>query len=218
MHLEDYNPKDEAQLEAYDAAILTKMHRMIKECTESFEKYDYSKTKNEVERFFWQNLCDFYLEVAKDRLYNPDKRGENARKSAQYTLYRMMITVLKMFAPIMPHITEEVYQKYFKKHEGAESIHISEWPKYDKAFVVKNMKEDSEGLGFIVDFVVEKVRKAKSDKSISLKEPVKKIIISGVMAEDEFEKVKEDIKGVTHAEDISYEKIEQGEYSCEVEI
>jgi len=219
MHLEGFNPyeHEDIELESYDRAVLSKMNKMIKECTENFDKYEYSKTKNDVEKFFWQNICDFYLEVAKDRLYNPDKRGENAKKSGQLTLYRLMLTTIKMFAPIMPHITEEIYQKYYKEHEKKESVHITEWPKAN----LKMIKEDAEKLGEVVNLVVEAVRKAKSEKNVSLKEPVKTIKVSAKAKYVEFEDVIEDIKGVCHAENVEFLEIKadsEEEFKCEVEI
>ena len=217
MHLEDYNPEEEVELEAYDKAVLSKMNRMIDTCTKYFDNYEYSKTKSDVEAFFWQNICDFYLEIAKDRLYNPDKRGEMQRKSAQHTLYNLILTTIKMLAPIMPHITEEIYQKYFKKNEKAESIHVSEWPSVDK----KLIDENAELIGDVVDFAVERVRRAKSEQNVSLKEPIKKLVIEAKIDEEGFEKIKEDLKGVTHAEEIGFETIKpdsEKDMECVIDI
>ena len=55
--------------------------------------------------------------MTKDRLYNPDKRGDDQRKSAQYGLYTTLLSILKMIAPIMPYITEEIYQLYYADKE-----------------------------------------------------------------------------------------------------
>lgn len=203
MHLEDYNHEEEVELEEYDRAVLSKLNVMIENCTKYFDNYEYSKTKNDVEAFFWQNICDYYLEIAKDRLYNPDKRGKMQRKSAQYTLYRLILSTIKMFAPIMPYITEEIYQLYFKKNEKAESVHLSGWPSADKTLIDSN----AEFIGDLVNSAVEYVRRAKSEQNISLKEPIKRIVIEAKISQDSFEKIKDDIKGVTHAEEVSFEAI-----------
>ena len=79
-----------------------------------------------------------YLEIIKDRLYNPKTKQE--KESAQYVLYTSLLTVLKLFAPIMPYITEELYQAYFQKHEKEKSIHISSCPKYDSRLINKKLK------------------------------------------------------------------------------
>jgi len=219
MHLEDFDPAkhEDIELEQYDTAILSKLNRMVNECTENFDMYEYSRIKNDVEKFFWQDICDFYLEISKDRLYNPDKRGENERRSAQFTLYKLILTTIKMFAPIIPHITEDIYQKYFKKHEKAESIHISGWPVYTK----KLDNEKAELHGCVVDFIIEQTRKAKSEKNVSLKEPVKKIAVEAKITEADFDKVKDDIKGVTHAETIEFKQMDdksEEDFKCSIEL
>lgn len=217
MHLEDYNPSEKAELEEYDRSVLSKLNRMIKECTENFESYEYSKVKSDVDKFFWQNICDLYLEIAKDRLYNPDKRGEMQRRSAQYTLYRLILSTIKMLAPIMPHITEEIYQKYFKENEKSESIHISEWPLSDDSLI----DERAEIVGSIVDLAVEHTRRAKSEQNVSLKEPVKKLVIEAKITPEEFEKIRSDIKAVTHAEVLDFAAIpseSKKDFQCIVNI
>ena len=119
MHLEDY--KESQVSEVFDQWLLSKLQKVIKSATESFEKYEYSKVKSEVDIFFWQSFCDQYLEIVKDRLYKPELRGIEQRKSGQQALFVTLRDILKMIAPIMPHITEEVYQLYFKDKEGKES-------------------------------------------------------------------------------------------------
>lgn len=118
-----------------DRWVLTKLNKIIKESTESFDKYEYSKTKQSVETFFWQQFCDNYMEIIKDRIYNPQTRGEQAKKAAQHCLYTTTLAILKMLAPIMPYITEATYQLYFAEKEGNKSIHKSAWPEYDEKLV-----------------------------------------------------------------------------------
>jgi len=99
MHLEDFNNKKVA-LDLIDQGIISKFNDLVKEASENFNKYEYSKSKMLVEDFFWNQICDRYLEIAKDRLYNPDRRGKKSRRSAQYTLYYLILNTLKLFAPI----------------------------------------------------------------------------------------------------------------------
>ncbi|MBU3941956.1 MAG: class I tRNA ligase family protein, partial [Nanoarchaeota archaeon] len=86
--------------------------------------------QSETEKFFWQQFCDNYLEIVKDRLYNKENYSKEAVDSAHYTLYNITLAILKLMAPIMPHITEEIYHLYFAEIEGLKSIHGSDWPKY----------------------------------------------------------------------------------------
>ena len=172
-------------------------------------------SKLSVEKFFWHKFCDNYLEIVKDRIYNPDKRGEEARKSAQYGLYHTLLAILKMMAPIMPHITEEIYQLYFAAKEKKKSIHISLWPKLDM------IDEEAERIGDVVVEAVEHVRRAKSEKKVSLKTPVKKLFIKAKLSAEEFALVEKEIKAVTKAEMIEFEEMKkdsEAAFGCEIEL
>ncbi|HLC96883.1 MAG TPA: valine--tRNA ligase [Candidatus Nanoarchaeia archaeon] len=215
MHLEDYKGEKPKKLEVIDAWILSKLSKIIADSTESFKKYEYSRTKADVENFFWHTLCDNYLEIVKDRLYNPDRRGKEARLSAQYGLYAALGSVLKMMAPIMPHITEEIYQLYFKNMDGAQSVHVSRWPDLNL------IDEQAEKIGDMAVYAVERSRQAKSEKSLSLKNPLKSLVIMGKVSEKEFEMVKEDVVASSKAEKISYKKLNEDskvEFEVELEV
>jgi len=135
MNLEDFDGKAPKKLEEIDKQFLNQLNQLIKQTTSSFETYEYSKVKNDVEQFFWHDFADNYLEIVKNRVYQG--KGEK-KKSAQYALYQGLFAILKMMAPITPFITEEIYQTYFKKTEKDESIHISNWPEELKINKVDN--------------------------------------------------------------------------------
>lgn len=171
MHLEDYQPSKVT--EVFDHWLLSKLHKVILASTESFDKYEYSRTKSEVEQFFWHTLCDFYMEIIKDRMYNASIRGVGARASAQEALYQANLAVLKMMAPIMPHITEEVYQLYFAQKEKCESVHVSSWPKYDP----KMINEKAELVGDMGVDIIGTVRKYRSSQQMSMKEQLAEVVL-----------------------------------------
>jgi valyl-tRNA synthetase len=199
MHLADYNGKKPSKLELMDRWILSKLSRVVKASTENFMNYEYSHTKLETETFFWHTFCDNYLEIIKDRLYNADKRGKWARLSAQYGLYHTLLTIIKLMAPIMPFITEELYQLYYRKHEKTKSIHLTKWP--DTIM----MDEHAEHIGDFVIKVVEFARRQKSERKLSLKTPIKKLIIRAKIEEPDFENVEAEIKAATNSENIIFE-------------
>ncbi len=200
MHLEDYNPNQKPnELEPMDKWLFSKLSKIVESSTESFNNYDYSQPKLAVETFFWHVFCDNYLEIIKDRVYNFEKRGNDSKLSAQHSLYHSMLIIIKLMAPIMPFITEEIYQTYYKKHEHKESIHLTDWPKIS---IVDNKAEK---IGDFVVKIAEFVRKQKSEKKLSLKTTVKKLMImtkiNGIREED-FYSVEPDIKAVTTAENV----------------
>jgi len=190
-HLEDYRGS-KPKLEWIDQYFMYKLNNVIEKVTKLYDNYLIGEAKKEIEQFFWKMFCDNYLEIVKNRLYNPDKRGKKSRISAQYTLYNILLNILKLMAPIIPHITEEIYQNYFIKFEKNKSIHISKWPKFKKL----DKKIEKEGDRFLD--IISKVRKHKSEKGLSLKSPVKIILSKKIDS-------LEDLKAVTNAE-ISFGK------------
>lgn len=203
MQLEDFDPKEDPELLEVDTWLLHKLHQIVKTSTEAFDKYEYSKTKQETDTFFWKTFCDNYLEIIKDRVYNPDTRGELGKKSAQYALYHGLYTVLRLFAPIMPYITEEIYQNFYKKFEGHESIHLAPWPSAEKAY----LEFEHPQIGETLLYAVEAARRAKSEKNVSLKTPIKKFTIRSKLNEAQFDMIKDDLKAATKAEDLHYEPL-----------
>ncbi len=167
IHLEDYDFSKPDVLNPVDQWILSKLQDIVKESTATFENYEFSKTKQMVENFFWHTFCDNYLEMIKGRIYSEEKASPE-RRSAQYTLYKVMLTILKLMAPILPHITEEVYSYFFKDHESVESIHLTSWPTYDKE--LKEIKVQEHG-DQVVD-IISRIRKFKSIRDLSLKKQI----------------------------------------------
>jgi valyl-tRNA synthetase len=145
--------------------------------------------------------------MVKTRLYDsPD--GSPERDSAKYTLFNVLATIIKLFAPIIPYITEEIYQLVFKKGDDAASIHISVWPKAQQKFI----SDASETIGEMLIEIATAVRRYKSEKKIPMGSPLEKIKIA-VLREDNAEVLKKclvDIRSVTRAKviDIVTAKLE----------
>ncbi len=191
-HLEQLDDK-KPKLEIMDAWLLSKLNKVIKEATQKLDEYKVGEAKKIVEQFFWNDLTSNYLEIVKDRLYNPQIRGQQAKKSAQYALYNTLLTMLKLFSPITPHITEEIYQSFFAERESFKSIHISPWPAVNKALIDKQIEEHGDR---IVDMIA-KVRQYKTMNKKSMKEPI--VLTIDVK---KYKDALEDIRAATGAKDI----------------
>jgi len=156
----DYSALELKDLQPEDKWILHNLNKTIKKVTGYFESYQYSKSKNEIDGFFWNFFCDNYLEFIKHRLYQdlPDEQ-------VKIVLYRVLLSIIKMYAPILPYITEEIYHSYFDKFENEKSIHISKWPK-----VIINLRLEKKELNEFNQMVgiVREIRKYKSENQISL--------------------------------------------------
>jgi len=150
------------KLHETDRLFLVQLNNLIKEVTNSFEAFNYSSAKMLADSFFWQVFCDNYLEIVKNRVYSGNK---NEKASADYTLYISLLNITKLMAPITPFITEEIYQKYFRKFEKSRSIHLEKWPSLIK---IKESKDDNEKWNKLIE-IISKVRHAKSEAKKSLK-------------------------------------------------
>ncbi|MFH0859755.1 MAG: valine--tRNA ligase [Candidatus Altiarchaeota archaeon] len=202
MHLEDYE-KGEVELTIADRWLLTKLSKIVGECTAYFDRYEYMHTKALTEKFFWQTYCDYYLEIVKQRLYKPELRGDDSRRAAQHVLYQSLLTILKLMAPVMPHITEDVYQTFYKKFEKDRSIHVSAWPSPEQF----TSDEKAENVGDLLMEVVGLIRKHKSDNSIPLGNELESVTIrASADAIEKLRLVEDDIRGTGRIKEISFEE------------
>lgn len=193
MNLEDWDGKPPKRLEVVDGVFLSRLAELVNNASQNFEMYEYSRVKQEVENFFWQDFCDNYLEIVKKRVYQG--RG-NGKKSAQYTLYKSLLSLVKIFAPIMPFITEDIYQEYFRKFEKSSSIHISSWPK------VKN-SDLNEIKWFQWKALTSLISKIRQEKTKAQKPMNSEIVLT--LSKDDFvlsEKFEDALKDVTNASEI----------------
>ena len=149
--------------------------------------------RQEIDKFFWNDLCDNYLEIAKERLYNPDNKYGNSQKAAQQTLAIVFLEVLKMYSPFVPHITEYIYQELYKPNLTDELLSTSKFSSlpYDKKYIE---------FGEAIKKIVGDVRKYKTEHNLSMKEPIEKLKIS--MTLNNIECLRNsilDIQSCTHA-------------------
>ena len=156
-----------------DLWILSCLYETIKNSTQSFQQYEYCDAKTYIEDFFWKYFCDNYLELVKTRVYNTEHSKE--RKSALLTLNYTFNTILKLFAPFIPHITEELNNIIYTKNQ--ELINqTGMWPKL-KNFYFSN---DRLSIGTQVLVILELVRKYKSINNLSLKSKINTVYFSGI--------------------------------------
>ncbi|KKT26085.1 MAG: Valine-tRNA ligase [Parcubacteria group bacterium GW2011_GWA2_43_9b] len=151
---------DEKHLEPADLWIIGELNKTQEKVTKAFDEYTYAIAKDELDTFFWSKFADYYIEFVKYRIFGDD---HNSKKTAQQALLNVFLSVLKMYAPILPFITEEIYLTIYKDTEKSKSIHISNWP--SKIEVKSNVD--------ILDFseaieAIDEIRKYKSENNISL--------------------------------------------------
>lgn len=155
-----------------DLWILSRLHLCIKKATKDFETFEYCDARMAIEDFFWNDFCDNYLELVKARAYAEENGQKDAKgqQSALYTIYHCLEMLLRLFAPFVPHITEELYSHIFDdRFATMGSIHArGTWPKADD--VPYDAAHELSGMA-AVD-ILNVIRKAKSEANVSIKVPV----------------------------------------------
>ena len=163
---------DVAITEPLDRWILTRLHRAIAKATKEFTVYEYADARAAIEDFFWNDFCDNYLELVKVRAYG-NAGDVAAQKSAVHTIYHCLDGILRLFAPIVPHVTEELFSHIF---EGKGSLHAQGmWPDAD----AYPCDEAAEAAGIDCVALLEAVRKQKSERNVSIKYPIDELAIAG---------------------------------------
>lgn len=143
-----------------DRWILARTQQLIGRVTDLFRDYDYATAKSEIEVFFWNDLADNYLEMAKKRLYDEDAAAAGAR----FALHRALLATIKLLAPLLPYVTERIYQGLFADHEGVASLHRASWPQVDETL----RDATAVALGETLVEIATAVRRYKSERNLSL--------------------------------------------------
>lgn len=167
---------DDAAITApLDKWILTRLHHAVAAATEAFEKHEYADALRATENFFWNDFCDNYLELVKARAYDEAGANAEAQKSAVHAIYHCLEGILKLFAPIAPHITEELYAHLFvDQYTQNGSLHArGTWPNAADYPVF----DAEEQLGKDALVILEMIRRAKSNKGVSIKYPLQMVSI-----------------------------------------
>lgn len=159
--------------EPVDLAMLATLAEVVEYATEAFEAYDYSAALDATERFFWQ-FCDDYLELVKERAYGTpsgeEEIDEAARDSARAALRDALDVLLRLFAPFLPFVTEEVWSWWRKG-----SVHHARWPQ------VSDLAADDGNPALLDDLAAALVgiRGAKSQAKVSMKTEATRATFAG---------------------------------------
>ncbi len=153
---EDKLVHDESKMTIEDKWIISKANRTVKEVTEAMDKYDFGIAIQKIMDFTRDELCDWYIEMIKPRLY--DMTNET-RSEALYTINEILKISLKLLHPFMPFITEEIYMKL---DHNDESIMISKWPEYKAENDYKVEENDVE----LIKEIIKNIRNIRANMNV----------------------------------------------------
>jgi valyl-tRNA synthetase len=165
---------DTTATDKIDLALLQSLGGLVDEVTTAFEELDYARALERTESFFW-DFCDNFVELVKNRAYG--NLGSSRAASARFALRSTLSVLLRLFAPVLPFVTEEVWSWL----GGEGSIHRAEWPTSEEAVqraVTAEVADYSEFLDTATSILGE-IRRAKTESGVSLRAPLESVTVDG---------------------------------------
>ena len=172
MNLGDEQPTkpEAADLLPVDRWILSKVNTLAKDVTENMDKYELGIAVQKVYDFIWEEFCDWYIEIAKVRLYKKEE-DPKAANAALWVLKTVLANALKMLDPYMPFITEEIFCTLCPEEE---TIMLAPWPEYTEEWNFAKEEADVE----TIKVLVKGIRNIRSEMNVPPSRKAKYFIVS----------------------------------------
>ena len=172
MNLGDEQPTkpEDADLLPVDKWILSKVNTLAKDVTENMDKYELGIAVQKVYDFIWEEFCDWYIEIAKVRLYKKEE-DPKAANTALWVLKTVLTNALKMLHPYMPFITEEIFCTLCPEEE---TIMLAPWPEYTEEWNFAKEEADVE----TIKVLVKGIRNIRSEMNVPPSRKAKYFIVS----------------------------------------
>jgi len=172
LNLDSFSPKEKyISNHLVDQWILSRLSQIEAHYHKNWEQFEIHGAKVELDKFFWIDFCDNYIEFIKWRCLSPDP---SISEPAKQTLYRVLFKLISLYAPLTPHITEEIYHLYFKAFAKVPSLHLVELEE-NKSVPSEPALEAGKNLIGVIGLV----RSYKSKNQLAFKTPMEKLSIAG---------------------------------------
>ena len=155
--------------EEIDKWLLSKYNKLLKYVTESYEEYDLNKVVKAVTEFVSSDLSNWYIRRNRKRFWGSEL--DASKKSVYITTYEVLVGLVKMIAPVVPFLTEEIYCNL----TGGESVHLTDFPKYDESLIDEKLEEKMD----LVRDLISIGRMVREENKIKVRQPLKEILIDG---------------------------------------
>ena len=192
-YIEDLDIDKPEMLMPEDKWILTKLSNTIKNVEQNMDNFEIGIAVQLVYDFIWNDICDWYIEMIKPRLYDKENKSY---KTAIWTLNHVLISAAKMLHPFMPFVTEEVYLNLKSQKE---SIMLALWPKAEYEFA-----EEEKAIDIIND-MIRQIRNARANMNITgAKKTSAQIVLEKGKFEEVFKEAQNYFKKLAYIENIEY--------------
>ncbi len=160
------SPVEYDKMQEIDKWALMKLNHLIKDCTKSFDEYDFNKAYQAINTFCVVDMSNFYLDIIKDRLYT-SKKDSIQRRAAQTAMYEILSGLVRIIAPMTAYTAEEIW-KYMphKNGENTESIMMEYWPVANEKYENKELEEKWNKILLIKEEVAKALELARINKII----------------------------------------------------
>lgn len=155
--------------EEIDKWLLSKYNKLVKSVTESYEKYDLNEVVRNITSFVSEDLSNWYIRRNRNRFWSSEL--DISKKSVYITTYEVLVGLCKLCAPIIPYTTEEIY----KNLTGEESVHLSDFPKYDESLINETIEVKMD----LVRDLISTGRYVREETKIKVRQPISECFIDG---------------------------------------
>lgn len=191
----DYNPDEPVKyedLQEIDKWALTRLNKLIKNCTYNYDNYNFSGCYQEINKFCVSDMSNFYLDIIKDRLYT-SKKNSVERRAAQTTMYTILDCLVKLLAPMIVFTAEEIWKSMkHTENEQVESVMLADFPKANDMYDNEELDKKWDKILKLKDVVAKELENARAEKKIGHSLNAK-VTISARQAEYEFLKENEEL-------------------------
>jgi len=167
-NMEDFELNDSDELNLSDEWILSRLNQVTRDVTDNLDKYELGLAADKIYEFVWNEYCDWYIELAKKRLYGEDQQG---KETVQKVLITVLKDILKFMHPFMPFITEEIWTHMPKTKEA---LIVSDWPSFNENDIKEKSIEQMNGL---MD-AIKNIRIARAKMDVSVKRKAKLLVVA----------------------------------------